>query len=799
MVLQVKKDQHGAFVYVIEPKYPDDPELDFEKKLIHVRNGNDSIKLWLGALQDLQVINSLAGSIKKHQLGHRVDMEGNTQDVLFNLLTVCETNNILFNAVVQILLDVKLRRISYVDSMVETDNESIDRALLTGGAVRLDEIDFRLEPREGFTHVAVTGMCNELFTPANKTLLEEEVLLAIEDIDLRQSTNILSLVDTDNIALDKHHLQVDKVDGTTLFTVYVPLFPHSQPALWNGGQCYGPRRAAFPSEKHGYNEKHYTLGSVEGKSTRPTSNTAKPSGEPDCRRKEYTYTLVFGIPHGYELAGEMRGATWMDISVVVEQTIQWLAALGNPAAHVIVRTLRMKSQKKGRYISYPIVTIYLPTGAQCSRLQTLVGLAGRTPATKSPNSGGKAEPSWTLVVATRGLPIIIKDFMFVPINLGYRQLIMAKTMLELSHAKATDRMQRITGVQIGPLSNVNRAKLCNILRIAVDLIHGLSPRCIFLAPTISVQGNYDSGSCELIIIQDEAFPLPTEISQITAVIEEFAYYPSFGIAAVPFAGTYRGDSSLYKATMGSTEVDGAVFILPANFHKFRHHTSGLGPSYSPTLSTPADDGETIQSDILGTKGFSKSSQSFTQGKCDSRSQSQGGSRGSFDILRSGQTTSSAHQAGSDQGHPNVVAAVLPIVRSGPKDVVLPPVQQSTGSGPSGGVRPPSNDSNQEPPAGMDTDLPNSERSSSTAMDEDDAQSDDDFLSALQQAMDTDGGGDTVTPTGGTKQPLPDATDVSGSKDSPLKRIRANGINLPQVSSTAAPGANSCTAGKGNVG
>ena len=34
MVLYVKKDQHGAFVYVIEPKYPNDPELDFGKKLI---------------------------------------------------------------------------------------------------------------------------------------------------------------------------------------------------------------------------------------------------------------------------------------------------------------------------------------------------------------------------------------------------------------------------------------------------------------------------------------------------------------------------------------------------------------------------------------------------------------------------------------------------------------------------------------------------------------------------------------------------------------------------------------------
>ena len=96
IVLYVKKDQHGSFVYVIEPKYPDDPELDFENKVIHVRNGNESIKLWLGALQELMVINSLVGSIKKHQLGHRVDMEGNTQEVLFNLLTVCESNNIYF-------------------------------------------------------------------------------------------------------------------------------------------------------------------------------------------------------------------------------------------------------------------------------------------------------------------------------------------------------------------------------------------------------------------------------------------------------------------------------------------------------------------------------------------------------------------------------------------------------------------------------------------------------------------------------------------------------------------------------
>ena len=81
------------------------------------------------------MINSLAGSIKKHQLGHRVDMEGNTQKVLFNLLTVCETNNILFNAVVQILLDVKLRRISYVDSMVETDLEGMDMADVLHGEV----------------------------------------------------------------------------------------------------------------------------------------------------------------------------------------------------------------------------------------------------------------------------------------------------------------------------------------------------------------------------------------------------------------------------------------------------------------------------------------------------------------------------------------------------------------------------------------------------------------------------------------------------------------------------------------
>ena len=577
IVVIVKKDQNGSFGYYAEPKYPDDPELDFEKKVIHVRDGNESIKLWLGALQGHMVINSLAATIKKHQIEHQVDLDGNVLETIFDLLSVCTAHKLVFNAVVQILLEVKLRRIAYVDHMEDTDlPDLITIDAHERGGLNLDTVDFRLDPRRAFTYIAITGFCNELLTPTNNEMFVEETILVIEDIDLRQSTSILQRVNIEKINQKKFHQQVDKVDGTTCYTVYVPLFPHSETALWGCGQCYGPRRESYPSEMHGYNDRSNAVGLVASTSMKTAPTSAPLTGEPALRRKEYTYTLVHTVPQDYEPAGEMRGATWMDCDVVHQQVVQWLASAGLFSGHVILRTLRMKIHKatndkksKSRYISFPVFTVYFPTGRHSARLHEMVGLAGRTPASQPSKTSSKSDTTWTLV-AIRSAPTIRRDFLVVPLHLPFRQILFGKTMLDLGNAKATERMFRVTGVHIGPLSNTNWEKLCNLLPQMVDLYRGLAPSSIFLAPSNTHQGEYKAGSCELIIIQDEFIPLPTEISQITAAIEEFAYNPSMGITAVPFAGTYRGDSSLYKPNMGSMEVDGTEILLPVDYKLFRH-------------------------------------------------------------------------------------------------------------------------------------------------------------------------------------------------------------------------------------
>ena len=801
MVLFVKTDDNGRTSDFVEPKEPNDPDFDFGKKIIHIREGNSFIKLWLGALDRDMVINSIDASIKKHHLRHNVDMNDSDQNqVIWKLFHVCKINDIMFQTVVQIILDVKLRRISLVERM-EDGNQATTEPVATpsGGRVSTDDIDMRFELRSGFLFIAIAGVCNELFTPANFQAFLEEMLCAIEDIDLRQSTNILSLVDTDNIAQGKAHQQIDRVDGTTVYTVYIPVFQHAQSAPWGCGLCYGPKRVLYPSERHGYNDR---LSAAGGQPS--TGNAAATTDEPEQRRKEYTFTLVNLVPQGYELAGEIRGATWMDAEVVLQQVGQWLATAGFPDAHVILRTCRLKNlklskeKKGGRWVAYPVITIYLPTAKRCVRFHILVGLSGRTPVSQTSSSTTTMDITWKLVA--RGPPIIIRDFIVVPLNLVIKQVLLGKNMNDLVNVKATAKLLRYGGVHMGPLSNRHINRLHNVLLGAVDLLFGLTPVCMYLTPSVTVQGNCNPGSCELIIVQNDLVPLPTEISQVTAAIEEFAYRPTIGITAVPFKGSYRNDPSVLKDTMGSFEADGSVLMLPQEFHLFRHLAWGQGVymTNTPEPTNPDNSGDSPPSRKAQTSP--PSSQSSKPGpQLVTASKQVGVNTKGVNTT----TTSNMKQVGSTS---KIVLNKELHAGLTPKDLGVLKFHQTNPSGGSGNsfpIRDITGDSvtgsHQLPP--MDTDeVSVTDSANSGGMDEaSDPSDDEDFINGLNAATNTEPTSGVRATTRSDTRESPPLETTPPESDSPLKRLRSRSKTSSRGSSSVAPPGQPAQADRVNVG
>ena len=235
--------------------------LDFCIETCWMREGEDSLASWLGALSMLRVIRVLIQFLDEERIHHdnvtnEAAMNDRLPEFIEYLLEVCQTHHVLFDAVAFLIDQVQLGRVP----LAEVNPELPPSAPGVPTPMERQPPDyarhFGLHSRiHGF---AIHNMAKEMFLHRNQAKLRDEIVQILAGGDaLNNDTKFRRLVIWDSLLVERHQLEDLADPGISTYTVYGEFRQNENKVLFSSFRAYGVFRTPLLGEVLGVQSNAY--------------------------------------------------------------------------------------------------------------------------------------------------------------------------------------------------------------------------------------------------------------------------------------------------------------------------------------------------------------------------------------------------------------------------------------------------------------------------------------------------------------------------------------------------------------
>lgn len=455
----------------------------------------------------------------------------------------------------------------------------------------------------GAGYLSLSNIVTEILSDTNRDLFYLELDSMLSHIDKLLGTHLNILIDKDDIDKQAYHQLNDSQDKSSTVTIYIKL-PPAVGKWWFtliNGRTYGRHRLTLVNEHHGRpflppavasqlppsskgsrgkNKKMPKRGdNVEATDTLPAAPVVA-AGE--CRTRCYGWSLSKFKPDNalVERVAEIRCQTWADSHMTQIQTARWFAAL-SLCGHLVLRFHRTKAPaalqnpKGSKYIDRPMLTIYCHSEEMKDKILIAAGLLTPAPVVT-------LTPAWTTVgiriLHPAAEPKLAKVSPVATLQLGHRQVLIARPEINFSDVKIPASMLNYSGIHIGPFDSSKTDRVTEILHTSTSWATRLVPRAVFFGPSIDWDGKDKLGCFDLYIVQHPDVKRSNEIFVNTAQFAEVVGPASSGVAADSWSIAVKFDKSVCDQKLVVKAGVGSLIPLPAIYHSTRTSPWGVDPT-----------------------------------------------------------------------------------------------------------------------------------------------------------------------------------------------------------------------------